>query len=292
MNSSPQVSLVICTRNRAEQLKACLESVSKIQTSQTWELIIIDNNSDDNTPQVIADFKKHTSIPVKSGVEVLRGVGAARNAGWRLAIGEYISFTDDDCYPREDLIDSVVTILDENSNLGFTGGRVLLFDPTDLPITIQTHQSRIDIKPYSYLATGMIHGANFFFRRAALEESGGFDPLFGAGQKYPCEDVDAMAEVLRMGWQGAYDPRAVVFHHHGRKLSADAEKLSNGYDIGRGAYFAKRLLKPGARKQYLMVWLNRLARQPITVSMRELTAAIQFWAENIRRMCHQDSYKN
>jgi glycosyltransferase involved in cell wall biosynthesis len=283
IHKTPDISLVICTKNRAEQLKVCLASVDKLQTSRTWELVIIDNNSNDHTQQVISDFKKNSTLLCQNGIEKQRGLGAARNAGWALAKGNYISFIDDDCYPQVDFIEMVATIFDENPVLGFTGGRVLLFDPTDLPITIQTLNEYKSIQPYSYLAVGLIHGANFSFRRAALEAAGGFDPLFGAGQKYPCEDVDTMAEVLRKGWHGNYDPRTVVFHHHKRKLQADADKLAIGYDIGRGAYFAKRILKSGARKEYLLAWLARMRWQPGAITRRELAAALQFWADSFKR---------
>ncbi|MES2822440.1 MAG: glycosyltransferase [Pseudomonadota bacterium] len=280
MNLCPKVSLVLCTKNRAEQLKACLTSINNIQSNFSWELIIVDNNSEDHTQQVIDTFKCHTSIPVQATIETIRGSSAAKNTGCKLAKGEYIAFTDDDCYPQADFVNSIVAVLDENKELGFVGGKVLLFDPQDIPITIQTHNSKIELKSSSYLAAGVIHGANFAFRRTALLATGGFDERFGAGKKYPCEDVDIMAEVLRLGWQGVYDPRVVVFHHHKRKLQSDAVSLSKQYDKGRGAYFAKRLLKPGTRKTYVKAWLRKIRLQSISTSMREILAALEFWIEN------------
>ena len=281
MNTYPKVSLILCTRNRAEQLKVCLTSINNIHSIYSWEFILVDNNSEDHTQQIVDEFRRIARMPFQSIIETVRGSSAAKNSGCKRAKGEYIAFTDDDCYPQADFIDSIVTILDENQNLGFVGGKVLLFDPQDLPITIQTYNSKIELKPSSYLAAGVIHGANFAFRRTTFLATGGFDERFGAGKKYPCEDVDIMAEALRLGWQGVYDPRVVVFHHHKRKLQSDAENLSRGYDKGRGAYFAKRLLKPGNRKTYFMAWLRRFRWQSVSISMREISAALQFWMENI-----------
>lgn len=281
MNTCPKVSLVLCTKNRAEQLRACLMSINSIQSTYSWELIVVDNNSEDHTQQVIDAFKSTTQIPFQTTIETIRGSSAAKNTGCKLAKGEYIAFTDDDCYPQVDFVDSIVAVLDENQNLGFVGGKVLLFDPQDLPITIQTYNLKIEMQSSSYLAAGLIHGANFAFRRTTFMATGGFDERFGAGRKYPCEDVDIMAEVLRLGWQGVYDPRLVVFHHHKRKLQSDAEILTKKYDKGRGAYFAKRLLKPGTRKTYIIAWLKKIRWQPISTSIREISAALEFWGENL-----------
>jgi glycosyltransferase involved in cell wall biosynthesis len=281
MNACPKVSLVLCTKNRAEQLKVCLKSINNIQSTFAWDLVIVDNNSEDHTQQIIDAFKSNTDIPVQVTIETIKGSSAAKNTGCMLAKGEYIAFTDDDCYPQADFVDSVVAVLDENKDLGFVGGKVLLFDPQDMPITIQTHNSRIALKSSSYLAAGVIHGANFAFRRTAFLATGGFDERFGAGRKYPCEDVDIMAEALRLGWQGVYDPRVVVFHHHKRRLQSDAEKLSKEYDKGRGAYFAKRLLKSGTRKIYIIAWLRKVRWQSISTSTREISAALEFWVENV-----------
>ena len=64
--------------------------------------------------------------------------------------------------------------------LGFVGGRVVLFDPTDFPITIQELDRREDVEPHAFVPAGLIHGANFAFRREVLEAIGGFDDEFGS----------------------------------------------------------------------------------------------------------------
>jgi glycosyltransferase involved in cell wall biosynthesis len=151
-DKQPIISIVICTKNRADQLFTCLFSLNKIVTNFTWELIVINNDSNDHTQQVINDFKKESCIVVRDAIEKIKGSGAAKNAGWSIAKGKYISFIDDDCYPEPNYINSIVDIFDANKKLGFIGGKVLLFDPTDLPITIQTHDAKIIFKPLSYLA--------------------------------------------------------------------------------------------------------------------------------------------
>ncbi len=270
------LSLVICTRNRATQLQTCLNALKKISTQQAWQLIVVDNGSTDNTKDVVSAFIQDFSITAHYVFEPQAGLSAARNAGWKAANTRYIAFIDDDCYPSENYIDMLLTAFHANPNAGFIGGRVLLFDPTDLPITIQTHAEKIEFSPRSTIMAGTIHGANFAFTQAALNAAKGFDVLFGAGKKYPCEDVDTMAEILRLGWAGIYEPSIVVYHHHMRKLQSDADKLMASYDIGRGAFFAKRIFRPGSIFLYATTWLRRTRWQSFDVTKRELQGAFGY----------------
>ncbi|HOY21779.1 MAG TPA: glycosyltransferase family 2 protein [Cellvibrio sp.] len=276
-----KVSLIICTKDRADQLVPCLNSLEKIETSHPWEIIIVNNNSTDNTQEIIGNFIKNSALSMRSVFESNQGLSNARNAGWRSSTAEFICYIDDDCYPEPDFIDETVRTLENEKKLGFIGGRVLLFDETDLPITIQTHNERVNFKPYSVITAGMIHGANFSFRREALIAADGFDPLFGAGKKFPAEDVDIMAELLRLGWHGAYDPAPVVYHHHGRKLPSDEVKLRKGYDIGRGAFFIKRLLKPTMKRKYFDSWRWNIMSQPLAVSRNEIYGAFIYLKDSV-----------
>lgn len=272
-----KISLVICTKNRAKRLSCCLSYVARIKCSWEWEVIVVNNASTDHTEIVLDEFAGKTSVRFRRLYESLVGTGFAKNTGWRLAEGEYIAFIDDDCYPQEDYLEQVIACLDEGP-WGFVGGRVLLFDPTDYPITIQTSEVRKEYNAFGYIAPGEIHGANFAFRRSALEAVMGFDPMFGAGTRYPCEDVDVLARILGAGWTGLYDPRPVVYHHHQRKGTA-VSKLVRTYDRGRGAFYAKCMMKPALRKHYLYNWARHMRYQPIMSILRELGGSLEYWVK-------------
>jgi len=276
-----KVSLIICTRNRASQLAACLKTMTRLRSLSPWELIIVDNGSTDDTTAAIQRFRESYSGDVTALVEPLPGLGRARNRGWRAAQGEIVAFTDDDCYPDPHFLDQVVVGFGEDKRLGFMGGRILLHDPTDLPITLQEGEQREELPPGSFIRTGLIQGANFALRKAAVEAVGGFDDLFGAGALFACEDVDILARISAAGWLGAYDPRPLVYHHHGRKTEAEASRLMRGYDRGRGAYYAKCLLNPSLRKVYLRNWYWRVRKQSLGRSSRELVAAAEYFARAV-----------
>jgi glycosyltransferase involved in cell wall biosynthesis len=270
------LSLVVCTRNRARQLSAALRSLAALRSTRPWELVLVDNGSTDETPHIIDRFRNHFGQAMVTLVHRRGGLGSARNAGWKAAAGEIIVFTDDDCYPAEDFLDAVALCFREDARLGFVGGRVLLFDPTDYPITIQESTVRTEVRPGDFLPAGLIHGANLAARRAALEAVGGFDSRFGAGSLFPCEDVDLLARISARGWHGAYDPRPVVYHHHCRKTCAEAERTMRHYDRGRGAYYTKCVLNPVLRKTYARHWYWRIQCQALGTTLRELAAGTEF----------------
>jgi glycosyltransferase involved in cell wall biosynthesis len=237
------VSLVICTRNRARQLSRCLDAVAAISTRIPWELIIVDNGSSDDTARVCAEFATAAAFPVSTVHEAIPGIGGARNRGWRAAKGDLISFTDDDCYVAANHLDRVVDLF-RDPKVGYGGGRITLFDPTDYPLTIQLQDTPERVPPYSYIRMGFLQGANMAFRRAALAQIGGFDPSFGAANifRFVGEDADTECRVSFAGWVGAYDPTLTVAHHHGRK-GAEARRRMHVYNVARGAYWPCRNLR-------------------------------------------------
>lgn len=269
-----QLSLVICTRNRASQLAESLLSLTRLQYPAPWELVIVDNGSRDETQDVIRNCRK--SLFLKTVIEPQAGLGRARNRGWATSQGDIVAFTDDDCYPAHDFLSSIVRCFEEDARFGFMGGRILLHDPEDYRVTIQEKTSRQEFCPGEFLPTGLIQGANFACRRTALESVGGFDERFGAGALFPCEEVDVMARMLARGWSGAYEPRSLVYHHHRRKSKKEAFRLMRNYDRGRGAYYSKCILNPELRTEYLRNWCWAMTRQSGGTTARELAAGAEF----------------
>jgi len=257
-DASPDLSIVICTRNRAGQLRGTLDSLMAMTTARSWEAILIDNASTDGTADVIRHASE-TEPRIRYFREERIGLGAARDRGWRETRSALISLTDDDCYVAEDYVDSILAAFDGRPDVGVLGGRILLFDPEDARVTIDERDHPVEIAPRSFVAAGALKGANLSFRREALEAIGGFDPELGAGTPFPCEDLDAVAAVLWAGFKGRFDPRPLVLHHHRRRLP-DIPRLKAGYDRGRGAYYAKFLLRPECRRAYVAGWLRQVRR--------------------------------
>lgn len=269
LTSAPAVSIILCTRNRAHALGKALQALANIDSSQSWEAIIVDNASTDNTAQVIVDAARENPHLRYLRVDQI-GLGAARDAAWRVAGGDILSFTDDDCYVQHDFVDQIVTAFDEFPEVGCIGGRILLFNPADAYVTVKEDPDPERIPARTVIRAGLLQGANLSFRRAALIGAGGFDRSLGAGTPFPAEDVDAVAAVLWSGWPVLYDPRPTVAHDHGRK-EADIPRLRAGYDAGRGAYRAKYILRRDTRRAYAKAWLHEIRRSREPNSLERMT---------------------
>lgn len=253
------ISVVICTRNRADQLKVCLEHLAATQSSVAWELVVLDNGSVDATPEIISTFEHQNTIPMKVLTLPARGLGRARNAAWRISSGDIVAFTDDDCYVAPDFLEAIVGAFARGDRIGYVGGRILLHDPSDARITIEESTEERHFPAYSFLHTGAFHGANMAIRRSALESIAGFDESFGYGTPFPASDIETLTRVSFSGWEGLYDPRIVLRHHHMRK-PADVPQLLHRYATGRGAYWAKFLLMRQTRVHAFRQWRWRVMK--------------------------------
>ena len=234
------ISLIICTKDRADQLDMCLTYIEQIYTcGQDFELIIVNNNSIDNTDEVIENYIKESKHKVKKVFEKNTGLGKARNAGIAVSSGQTICFSDDDCYLTENyLIELERNFINSKSDYG--QGQILLFDPTDDPrVANSVIKEKKIIDKFTLLATGVIQGANMFAKRDVFEKIGLFNEDMGAGTEFPCEDIEWACRASLSGFEGILIPEIIIYHHHQRKInSLEAIRVIEGYDVGRGAYYA------------------------------------------------------
>jgi glycosyltransferase involved in cell wall biosynthesis len=282
MEKGFDLSLLICTRNRAKQVAQTLQRVAKIRTELNWELVIVDNASTDTTVAVVEEFAATYHRSVQTIVQEGRGVASAKNAGWRAARSEIVCCIDDDCYPEENFLDAMFQSFNEDRAVGFVGGRILLHDPTDRRITIQESLEPLSFSAGSFIRPGVIQGANIAYRRAALEGVGGFDPWFGAGAIYSGDETELMARLSAAGWKGAYNPKPVVYHHHGRKSASDEWRLMRWYDRGRGAFYAKFMLNRGTRDVYIKNWFLTRRNHSWKTTVLEIAAGLDYVARACR----------
>ena len=236
------VSVVICTRNRARALLASLESVAvaaRACNGVETELVIVDNASSDDTEAVVSSWAEAAGLKVTLVHEARKGLAAARNAGVRAAHGTVLAFTDDDCRLAPDYLRTLLALSASDPGMVVRGGRVDLGDPADLPFTIKT-----DPMPATYGGErhpgGFIHGCNMAMTRATFDRIGMFDERFGAGA--PCEageDTDYLYRAYLAGIPVEYAPSLVVAPHHGRRSQAEVAQLNRLYARGNGALYLK-----------------------------------------------------
>jgi glycosyltransferase involved in cell wall biosynthesis len=224
----PLVTVVVPTRDRPEQLRACLRAVRQA-CAEGDEIVVVDSASRASS--------EVAAVARAAGARLVRleqpGASRARNAGWREAGNALVVFTDDDCLPLPGWTAAYAQRFTAEPELTVAWGPAT--------VTVEgtgTTDVRVDGPARA------VHGddigplgasCNLAVRIEALHEVGGFDELLGAGVPLrAAEDKDLLLRLLAAGGSGALETRAVVQHEVWRSRLASV-RLNHHYGIGQGA---------------------------------------------------------
>ena len=265
-----KASIIVCTRDRCVRLEALLASLAaaKPAAGMDLELVVVDDGSRDATGVTVKRFAASAAFPVHLLQPPGRGLAAARNRGLREARGDLIIFLDDDCVVSANYFREVAARFAADDRPVFRGGRVMLGDPADAPLTIKTspYAERLDERADP---GGFILGCNMAMPRAVLAKVGLFDERFGAGALLKsAEDTDYMLRVSLAGIRVEYVPDMTVYHHHGRRTAADVRRVHRNYGIGNGALAVKHL--------FSAPWLWRSRYWTLRNAMKEMFGGPRF----------------
>lgn len=214
------ITVIVCTYNRCKMLPNALASIaeSKVPSSAQWEILVVDNNSRDQTRQVVEDFCGQYPGRFRYLMEPQQGLSAARNAGVRMALGEVLAFTDDDVTVEPDWLWNLTLPLSNGEWVG-AGGRIVPVwggpRPGWLPTNLQLGPIvEFDFSPTPVPLTMAPVGANMAFRREAFEKYGDFRTDLGryGDNLRSGEDTDFGIRLLTSGERLRYEPSAVVNH--------------------------------------------------------------------------------
>ena len=250
------VSIILCTRNRAAKLRRTLQSIQALEQPRDadYELIVVDNGSTDETADVCASLEPELGGRLRRIFVEEPGKSRAANAGFEVARGEIIAFLDDDVLPQRDWLAVVCREFSAAPTLGAISGRVELFNPADLPTSIRRQTERIEFQSVDD-AFNLFTGCNVAVRRGLIERLGLFDPALGPGSRVGiAEDSDFFYRAWKAGGKLVYVPSLFVHHDHGRRTENDKVKLARGYIMGRGAFYAKHILRGDLTVARAMYW--------------------------------------
>jgi glycosyltransferase involved in cell wall biosynthesis len=238
------ISVIVCTHNRARRLEQTLKSLQEmaVPVGLPWELIIVDNNSSDNTKEIIDDFINKSDLNVRYVIERHQGLSHARNMGIQEASGNIIAFTDDDCIVDRHWITSISKEFQSSVSIAGIGGRVELYNKMDRPVSIRVYKEKMIFSSIDRIFN-LIIGCNMAFARPVFDEVGLFDTDFGAGTRFAsAEDSDFLYRSYKKGLNIIYSPDVLVYHNHGRRNNEQIKALYKGYAIGHGAFYCKHIL--------------------------------------------------
>jgi glucosyl-dolichyl phosphate glucuronosyltransferase len=233
------ISVILCTYNRCDTLRNALESIcsTTLPTPIAWEILVVDNNSSDETRAVTAEFCNRFPDLVRYIFEPKQGKSNALNTGVAQANGEVLVFVDDDVTVESTWLSNLTYPLFNGDWIG-SGGRVVRSWTKSPPSWLAAEG------PYEKVAWPLVAfdlgsepcelrvppcGTNMAFRAEVFEAYGLFRTDLGPQTHvgiHCCDDYEFASRLLRSGKPLRYEPSAVVYH------PVSEERLSKDYFLG------------------------------------------------------------
>ena len=225
-------SIVIATYNRAAELYDTLGSLAQLRSREPWEVIVVDNNSPDDTREIVEAARAAFPVPLTYAFEREQGRSAALNTGIALAAGEIVVTTDDDVRVGPDWLQRIERGL-QTLGCDYIGGAVLPLWGAAPPRWLSSRGGPLwavialltfGPRPVPF-GRRIPLGVNMAFRREALAAAGGFNPRIGrkAGTLLGQEVREWCVRAPAAGLRGFYVPDVVVHH------LIPAERLTKEY---------------------------------------------------------------
>ncbi len=235
MPAPPDVSIVLCTKNRAKLLVDALDSLLQIRpTPNGVELVLVDNGSTDNTKDVVAEFRLRASFPIRYVFESIPGLSAARNRGILEAEGRFVFFTDDDQLVDPDAARQHLRVAEKYGSRAQQGAIALQFTrqrPEWLRGRLVTVLGQTEDHPEGPAGIHM-YGGNMFFERSLFEEMRAFREDLGKGTAGYSEDIELSLRLKKMGVPIVYAPTARIYHVIDEDRASAGFFRRNSYDKG------------------------------------------------------------
>jgi glycosyltransferase involved in cell wall biosynthesis len=226
MNGSPQVAVLIATYNRAGLLGETLDvlAASHVPADLPWEVVVVDNNSNDATRSVVLTRQAGYPVPLRYVFERRQGRSSALNAGIAVTTASHFLFTDDDVRVAPGWLAAGATALADGWD--YVGGPVRPIWETPPPAWLDL--TRADLwgtiaildygrEPFIFEERLRIPlGANMGARRSLVERIGGFKAELGrsSGKRVLGQEVpELLARARGAGMRGCYVPEMSVEHH-------------------------------------------------------------------------------
>jgi len=268
------ITVILCTYNRSAQLRTALTSAAGLVLPESvkWEVLVVDNNSSDQTREVIQDFCNQYSGRFRYLFEGKPGKSNALNSGIREAHGDILAFTDDDVTFDPMWLQNLAAALSNRGWVG-VGGRILWKWTCSRPVWLSPDGrywrmswplTSFDFGEKALEDNKYTNGANMAFRKDVFARYGGFRTDLGPqpGSEIRCEDNEFGLRLHAGGERVGYEPSAIVYHPVHQNRLTKKYFLDWWFDFGIGTVremggqlsIAGRPIPRLARTRYA-VWL-------------------------------------
>jgi GT2 family glycosyltransferase len=205
----PKVSVVVAAYNAAQTLEDCLSSLEKLRYSD-YEVIVVNDGSQDATEAIVRRF------PFRCICTPNQGISAARNVGMQAANGEIVAYLDSDARADPDWLRYLAVTFMKSDVAGVGGPNIVPSEDNWVAHCVYRSPGGPTQVMLNDEHAEHIPGCNMSFRKSALEEIGGFDPLF----RTAADDVDICWRLMAADYQIGFSPSAVVWHHRRPSVKA------------------------------------------------------------------------
>lgn len=278
-----KLSVAISTWNRSNSLRRTLESIAdaSVPPGLVWEIIVINNNSTDDTDRVIDSFADR--LPIRRLFEPIQGVARAKNTGAAAARGEFIIWTDDDVIVSRSWLTAYCQAFERWPNAVLFGGPIRPAFDQPMPRWLEQGWQSVEsafaandlgADPVALSATErrIPYGANFAIRRVEQLKHH-YHPTLGPGTAYYAEETTMIIELLKVGGEGWWVPAAAVDHAIPQTRMTIEYIWSYYKKIGRTQYYIDHYIdrRATARPE------RRLLGRPRWLWRRVAEAEFKFW---------------
>jgi glycosyltransferase involved in cell wall biosynthesis/GT2 family glycosyltransferase/Flp pilus assembly protein TadD len=254
------VSIIMPVYNHAQLTRECLEALAAAQDQCTYELIVVDNHSTDETPQLLQAVEGDVTILRQP---VNRGFADACNIGARVAGGEFLVFLNNDTRPLSGWLDALIACARQDAAIGAVGAKLLYPEGDVQHAGIAFNDRRVPYHIFQHFAADhpaanetrdmkAVTAACMLVSASVFAEFDGFDEGYHNG----FEDVDFCLRLQQKGYRVVYDPKSVVVH---REEASDGRKDHDRENLERFMNTWSNVIAPDEneylqRHGYTIIW--------------------------------------
>jgi len=256
----PIFSVIIPVKNGAEYTKHCISSLIEFTPKNSLEIIIVDNNSTDETKQIVSTFSENSNV-IYIYNQTPKNYSESNNQGANIAKGKYLVFLNNDTKVFPYWAEFLCLAFENDENIAIQGSRLLYSNHTIQHTGIEFSNEIIKgknvfVHNHSFLAYNawneavlqsrtvpMVTGAMLSVRKEIFESLNGFDEKYQFGH----EDLDICLATLQKGYTVFYNSAVVAYHFESKtKLQEGIQKFkryqndTSNLDFKNQQYFSKK----------------------------------------------------